>query len=120
MLDFGFLGVCIASSLQFMVRFAVAYAFILFKIGKEPDVAFFSMETLDCLQYQTKLGLYSMMMGVWAVWAFDVFTLIASYLSIDEVSAQTVLRSLGLTTFMIPLGLSLSTGILISKSIGAR
>jgi Na+-driven multidrug efflux pump len=59
-----------------------------------------------------------MMMGVWAVWAFDIFTLIASYLSIDEVSAQTVMRSLGLTTFMIPFGLSMSTSILIGKSIG--
>lgn len=58
------------------------------------------------------------MMGVWAVWAFDIFTLIASYLSIDEVSAQTVMRSLGLTTFMIPFGLSMSTSILIGKSIG--
>jgi len=26
-------------------------------------------------------------MGVWSVWAFDIFTLIASYLSVDIISA---------------------------------
>jgi len=28
-----------------------------------------------------------MFMGVWSVWAFDIFTLIASYLSVDIISA---------------------------------
>ena len=59
-------------------------------------------------------------MGVWSVWAFDVFTLIASYLSVHEVSAQTIMRSLGLTTFMIPFGLSISSGILVGRSIGQK
>jgi hypothetical protein len=33
------------------------------------------------------LGLFGLFMGVWGWWAFDIFTLIASYLSIEEVSA---------------------------------
>lgn len=61
-----------------------------------------------------------MLMGIWGVWAFDIFTLIASYLSVDEVSAQTIMRSIGLTTFMVPFGLSLTAGILIGKSVGAK
>jgi hypothetical protein len=28
-----------------------------------------------------------MLMGVWGWWAFDIFTLMASYLSVDEISA---------------------------------
>lgn len=44
-------------------------------------------------------------MGVWGWWAFDIFTLIASYLAADIISAQTIMRSLGLLTFMVPVGL---------------
>jgi multidrug resistance protein, MATE family len=57
-------------------------------------------------------------MGIWGWWAFDIFTLIASYLSVDEVSAQTIMRTLGLLTFMIPVGFSQASVILVGKSIG--
>ena len=57
-------------------------------------------------------------MGVWGWWAFDIFTLISSYLSVDIISAQTIMRSLGLLTFMIPVGFSVACGILVGRSIG--
>jgi len=59
-----------------------------------------------------------MFMGVWGWWAFDIFTLMASYLSVSVVSAQTIMRSLGLLTFMIPVGFSVACGILVGKAIG--
>jgi Na+-driven multidrug efflux pump len=85
---------------------------------KDNPVRLFSGETVSNLGYQFKLGAFGMMMGVWSVWAFDTFTLIASYLSISEVSAQTVMRSLGLATFMVPFGLSMASGMLVGRSIG--
>jgi hypothetical protein len=39
-------------------------------------------------------------------WAFDIFTQLAAFCTIDELSAQTILRNIGLFTFMIPVGLS--------------
>jgi Na+-driven multidrug efflux pump len=57
-------------------------------------------------------------MGVWGWWAFDIFTLIASYLGVEIVSAQTIMRSLGLLTFMFPIALSIACGMLIGQSIG--
>ena len=57
-------------------------------------------------------------MGIWGWWAFDVFTLISSYLSVDIISAQTIMRTLGLLTFMIPVGFSVACGILVGRSIG--
>lgn len=59
-----------------------------------------------------------MFMGVWGWWAFDIFTLMASYLSIPAVSAQTIMRTLGLLTFMVPVGFSISCAILVGKAIG--
>jgi len=57
-------------------------------------------------------------MGIWGWWAFDVFTLLASYLSIEAISAQTILRSLGLLTFMVPVGFSVACGIMVGQNIG--
>ena len=57
-------------------------------------------------------------MNVWAWWAFDLFTLIASYFSPQMIAAQTILRSIGLLTFMLPTGIQKSCGTLIGNSVG--
>jgi MATE family multidrug resistance protein len=51
--------------------------------------------------------------------AFDIFTLISSYLSPTVISAQTIMRTLGLMTFMIPVAISMSSGILLGQYIGS-
>lgn len=58
-------------------------------------------------------------MGIWGWWAFDIFTLMASYVSNPAVlSSQTIMRSLGLLTFMIPAGFSQACGITVGGFIG--
>ena len=63
-------------------------------------------------------GMMSMFMGVWGWWAFDIFTLLASYLSAEVISAQTIMRSLGLLTFMIPVGFNKACSYYIGIFIG--
>lgn len=65
-------------------------------------------------------GLGSLMMGCWSWWAFDVFTLIACYLPQEVASAQTIMRSLGLLTFMIPFGIGKAASFYIGKFIGTQ
>jgi MATE family multidrug resistance protein len=57
-------------------------------------------------------------MGVWGWWAFDIFTLIASYMAISIVAAQTILRTIGLITFMLPVGISSACSTLVGNSVG--
>lgn len=57
-------------------------------------------------------------MGMWGWWAFDIFTLVASYLSADALSAQTIMRSMGLLTFMVPVGFASGTALLLGNQIG--
>ena len=57
-------------------------------------------------------------MGVWGWWAFDLFTLMASYISTDVVGAQTIMRSIGLLAFMMPVGFSTGAGIYINNVLG--
>ena len=58
-------------------------------------------------------------MGVWGWWAFDIFTLIATYMDTAIIAAQTILRTLGLITFMLPVGIMSASGTLIGNSVGA-
>jgi Na+-driven multidrug efflux pump len=41
-------------------------------------------------------------------------------MSVDELAAQTVLRNIGLLTYMIPVGISISSVILVGNMIGAN
>lgn len=119
-LDWGFEGVAIATSLHLFVRFVVSqiYMLTISELWEVTDVSFFSKETFENLGYQFRLGMMTMFMGIWGWWSFDIFTLICSYLAIEVISAQTVMRSLGLLTFMIPVGLTQASAILIGQNIG--
>lgn len=79
----------------------------------------FRRETLDHLSHQIHLSLMSMFLGIWSWWAFDIFTLIASYMNGQALAAQTILRNISALFFMIPMGLAIPTGILVGNNIGA-
>jgi Na+-driven multidrug efflux pump len=81
-LEWGFTGVCYATAGMFMVRFCVNLGIVLFSGIFETfdDVHLFSRQSTTGYEEQFKLGLGSMAMGIWGWWAFDIFTLIASYL----------------------------------------
>jgi multidrug resistance protein, MATE family len=116
----GFTGVCLASSLQFFTRFLVTTVLInkIESLKNTHGVKLFSRETIENTGHQFRIGMGSLFMGIWGWWAFDIFTLIASYEGVNIVSLQTIMRSLGLMTFMIPVGFAVASGILIGKNIG--
>ena len=85
----GFTGICWASGLMFLLRGVTSL--ICVKCGDKipvfDDVYLFSKETVSNLSAILKLDLKSCAMGVWGWWAFDIYTLMASYLGTDEVGA---------------------------------
>ena len=120
--DQQFLGVCVASSAQFFARFLIQWLLVAyggkFDFPECHDVRLFSKETVVNLRNQIVLGLASCGMGVWGWWAFEIFTLMASYLSEELIAGQTIMRSLGLLTYMIPVGFSFATQIKVGHFIG--
>lgn len=105
--DWGFYGICIATNLHFMTRFTVNYVLV-YKCGYFvvlDDVSLFMDKTTEGYEDQLSTCLNSTAMGVWGWWAFDIFTLIASYLHAVVIAAQTILRSIGLITYMLPVGI---------------
>jgi len=60
------------------------------------------------------------MLKVMGWWAFDVFTQLASLTTETDLAGQTIMRNIGLFTYMIPVGLSYSINFLTGKYIGKR
>ena len=119
--SFGWEGILIATSVHFVIRyfFALIYVNAFVQPYKDSnEVKFFQEETFTNLWPQASRGIGSLFMGCWSWWAFDIFTLICSYLSMEIIEAQTILRTLGMLTFMIPVGFSKGCGFFIGKSIG--
>ena len=88
-LDWGFDGVAIATSIHLFSRFVVSQIYLstISELWVFEDISFFSKETFENLGYQFRLGMMSMLMGIWGWWAFDIFTLICSYLAVEVISA---------------------------------
>jgi multidrug resistance protein, MATE family len=49
----------------------------------------------------------------------DVFTMISSYMTAGVLTAQYILRNITLLTFMIPVGITTSSQIMVGNNIGA-
>jgi MATE family multidrug resistance protein len=115
------LGIGISTSIHFFIRFLVSYGYVnwsgKFNQHKVP------LSDPDCrrnIKPQLYLSLQCASLAVWSWWAMDIFTLIASYMSITELAAQTVLRNIILLTFMIPVAIAMGAVILVGNMIGAK
>jgi Na+-driven multidrug efflux pump len=64
------------------------------------------------------VGYNSFLVKVMGWWAFDVFTQFAALLTETDTAAQTILRNIGLFTYMIPVGLMSSTNYFVGMYIG--
>ena len=69
---------------------------------------------------QFKLNLQSMSLSVWSWWALDAFTIIASYMDPASLTAQHIIRNITLFTFMIPVGITIASQIMVGNNIGAN
>lgn len=93
--EMGMKGVAIATSFHFFTRFLVTVSYIKFSgkfDGAEHQVAFSDPECFRHWGAQFKQSLQCMSMSVWSWWAMDIFTIIASYMPQDELTAQTIMR----------------------------
>ena len=122
-LGWGLLGVAIASSVQFFVRYLVTVGYI-YVSGKFNDpatqVSFTDPDSMKNWKGQFLLSLQCMSLSVWSWWAMDIFTLIATYMEANVITAQYIMRNIALLTFMIPVGLMVASMILVGNNVGAN
>ena len=119
-LDWGYSGICWATSVVFVARLLTTLLYVRFHgFNWHEDVKFFSAETFSNCGPLIEISLGAMFMGIWGWWAFEIFTFMATYLGVTQAAAQTIMRSIGLLTFMLPVGYSAASGILSGNAIGA-
>ena len=82
------------------------------------DVKLVSKETISNLGPLLQVCIGSMFMGIWGWWAFEILTFMATYLGETQTAAQSQMRSIGLLTFMLPIGYSTASAILAGNAIG--
>lgn len=59
-------------------------------------------------------------MTVWLAWAFDILTLFSTYLSQEMIAAQTIMRTVNMIAFVVPIAFQVACSILVGKSIGEK
>jgi MATE family multidrug resistance protein len=64
------------------------------------------------------LGIPSAMMLCLEWWAFEVMTLLAGYIGVDEMAAQVIIMNVLALVFMIAVGLLQAATCLIGQQIG--
>jgi MATE family multidrug resistance protein len=64
------------------------------------------------------LGIPSAMMLCLEWWAFEVMTLLAGYIGVDEMAAQVIIMNVLALVFMIAVGLQQAATCLIGQQIG--
>jgi multidrug resistance protein, MATE family len=120
----GIIGVAISSSFQFMIRFGVTLGYIMYSEDfKAPEIQvplFGAPENFLNWKTQIYLSLQCMSLSIWAWWAMDIFTLIATEMPAGNLTAQHIMRNITLLTFMIPVGIMASAGIMVGNNIGAN
>jgi len=118
-LDMKMLGISIATMIHFIMRFLGNRTIC--QLDSHLSRSFVSIRDPDSwkdLGEMAWLGWNSFLLKVMGWWAFDVFTQLAAFLAEDDVAAQTVLRNIGLFTYMIPVGLSSAMGFFVGNYIG--
>lgn len=84
-------------------------------------ISMFHPDSKTDLYYTYKVGFNSFLHKCMGWWAFDVFTQLASTLGQSKFTAgQTILRNIGLFTYMIPVGLSAASAYIIGNLVGRK
>ena len=117
--EMNILGVAIASAIHFVARFLIMYILILRdENATKCLIPLMHKDSFTGFGQTAQVGINQFLVDVMGWWAFDVFTLMASYLTKTDTAGQTILRNIGLFTFMVPVGLWSATNYLVGKYIG--
>ena len=112
-------GLGIATIFHFFIRFMINFIMCsLDATVKQGLVSPFDKACWIEFPYVIGVSWNAFLIKVAGWWAFDVFTQLAALLSEREVAGQTILRNIGLFTYMIPVGLAAAMNFFTGKYIG--
>jgi Na+-driven multidrug efflux pump len=111
--------IAISSMIQFFCRATFSILFTVMDSDmRKAFIPYSDPESRKDLREMYAHGGNTILLRVMSWWAFDVFTQLCSSLPTNYLGGQTILRNIGLFTFMIPAGVSGSANTLIGQQIG--
>ena len=118
-LDMKIHGLAIATSVHFFARFFITYFLIMNdEDAKKCLIPINHEDSFKGLKEMVHVGIDSFLNRVFGWWSFDVYTQLAAMLTDTDVAAQTILRIIGVFTFMVPIGIQSATNYLLGMYIG--
>jgi multidrug resistance protein, MATE family len=116
-----FTGVCLATLVYNFSKIVIALLYLKYtpEFKDKYGVKLLSKESVENLWNQFKVGIGYTLMMAQGWWAFEVVTLMSTYLGRVTQQAQTILELLAIMNYMIPIALEISASILIGNAIGA-
>lgn len=83
----GLRGIAISTSIHFSIRFIIIYTITQFSRFKKTLIPLTDPDNFVNWKPQAILSLSSITMNIWAYWAFDVFTFIGTFMSVEIMAA---------------------------------
>lgn len=116
-LNMGFIGAPLATSFSYWLMLVLLICYIKFVDGKEAWGGW-SRECLTGWWPFLKLSIPSLLMITAEWWAFELSSLAASYLSTNDLAAQSIVLTTASATYTIPFGISVAASNRIGNALG--
>lgn len=120
-LDLQLKGIAMSISLHFAIRFMVLRVLIrfsIFNLHLPPSII--DKTLFQNWRPQLLMSLSATTFGIWAGWSFEIFSLIATMLSVEIIAAQTVCRNLVVMFLTVALEVQSSATVLVGTKVGAQ
>ncbi|TNV80766.1 hypothetical protein FGO68_gene5312 [Halteria grandinella] len=117
----GIEGVALATSINYFLRFIILQVFIYFSRFNEHLIGMCRRRSRKHLLAQMRLGLKSVVMGIWQHWSYQMYSVIAIGLThADVIAAQYICINIVSIFHVIPIALSMAFSVFIGNMIGSK
>ena len=116
----GVVGVSIATWITYWTDLTVTTLYVTFKSGVVPKESwhFFNADSLKGLYEYFEYGIPSALIVCLEWWSFEILSLFAGLLSVEELAANIVLLNLLIFLFQVPEGIGFVISNLVGNSLG--
>lgn len=119
-MDLQLIGTAYASSVSMLTNLILITIFSS-RVDEIKEAWFFpDRNSFKGLVDYLRMGIPSMMIQCLESWIFSIQTFLTSFISVEAMAAQSIMQNQNLTFFMITLGLSYTSSVLIGREIGAQ
>jgi MATE family multidrug resistance protein len=116
----GIVGIALAMSINYFLRFAVLQVFIYYSHYQKDLISIFRKRSRRNLLYQLKLGLKSVFMGIWQHWSYQMYSVIAMlFMNANVIAAQHICINIVSIFHVIPIALAMAFSVFVGNMIGA-